>query len=123
MPFDRGARADECTLVDWDLVGVDGASLELTYYANDPGCSEDLDRVEVDETDTSVTLRVVVAFVGDEGASCPTALGSRDTTVELAAPLGDRALFGCRPVGSFAPAGGYNSPEPRSADIDCSPEP
>ncbi|MFN8022112.1 MAG: hypothetical protein U0Q03_11345 [Acidimicrobiales bacterium] len=123
VPIERGARADECTLVDWDLLHVDGASLLLRYFANDPGCSEELDRVEIDETDTSVTLRVVVAFAGDEGASCPTALGSRETTIELAAPLGDRSLFGCRPEGSFAPAGGYSTPEPRSAQLDCSAAP
>ena len=123
VPSERGARADECTLVDWDLVDVDGASLRLSYFANDPGCSEELDRVEIDETDTSVTLRVVVAFAGDEGASCPTALGTRETTIELAAPLGDRSLYGCRPEGSFAPAGGYSTPEPRSAQLECSPEP
>lgn len=123
VPIERGARADECTLVDWDLLEVDGASLRLSYFANDPGCSEELDRVEIDETDTSVTLRVVVAFAGDEGASCPTALGSRETTIELAAPLGDRSLFGCRPEGSFAPAGGYNTPEPRSPQLECSPTP
>ncbi len=123
VPVDRAAHAGECMLVDWDLVEVDGASLELSYFGNALGCSEFLDRVETDETDTGVTVRVVVALSSDEGASCPTALGSRDTTVELAAPLGDRALFGCRPDGSFATAGGRDTPEPRSADLDCSPEP
>jgi hypothetical protein len=122
VPVDRAAHAGECALVDWDLVEVDGASLELSYFGNALGCSEFLDRVETDETDTGVTVRVVVALSSNEGASCPTAPGSRVTTVELAAALGDRVLLGCRPDGSFAPAGGYSTPEPRSADLDCSPE-
>ncbi|MFN8022987.1 MAG: hypothetical protein U0Q03_15790 [Acidimicrobiales bacterium] len=115
------AGPGECTLVDWNVVSVAGTTVELEYFVNDPGCSLDLDRVEIVETPTSVTLRVLVGRLGDEGASCPTALGSRSTTVDLAAPLGDRVLLGCRTPDSFAPAGGYNDPEPRDPDKDCSP--
>ena len=50
-PTDRAARAGECTIVDWDALAVHGESIELEYYVNEPGCSLDLDRVEVDETD------------------------------------------------------------------------
>ena len=100
-------------LVDWDLISIDGTTLNLSYLANDPGCSLDLDRVERVETTSEVSLRVVVGYTGDEGISCPTALSSRSVSVELSSPLGDRTLLGCRPSGSFAPKGGYDTPEPR----------
>ena len=80
------------------------------------------DRVEVDETDESVTLTVVVGYSGEEGWSCPTAYASRTTTVSLAEPLGTRSLLGCRPEVSFVPKGGYNEPEPRNPSIDCTPQ-
>ncbi len=122
MPAEgKAATAGECTLVDWNAVGTSGSTIELEYFANDPGCSLGIDRVEVEEDAESATLRVLVGFSGDGGASCPTALGSRSTTVELSAPLGDRLLLGCRPEGSFAPAGGYNEPEQRNPNKDCSP--
>ena len=120
-PDGKAAVAGECTLVDWNAVVTSGNAIELEYFANDPGCSVGLDRVETDEDAETVTLRVLVGFIGDEGASCPTALGSRSTRVALKAPLGDRMLLGCRPQGSFAPAGGYNDPEPRDPTRDCSP--
>ena len=82
-----------------------------------------LERVEIDERNDEVSLRVVVGFTGDDGASCPTALGSRSTSIELAAPLGARRLLDCRPVGSFAPKGGYDTPEPRDSSKDCTPQP
>ena len=122
-PTDRAPQRGECTLVDWDATSVTDASVELTYFVNDPGCSLALDRVEVDETSSDVTVRVVVGYAGDDGAACPTAYAPRTTTVALSAPLGDRQLLGCRPEGSFVPAGGYNAPAPRDAAIDCTPEP
>lgn len=91
----------------------------MTYYVNDPGCSRALDRIETVEATDDVTVRVIVGFTGDEGASCPTAYASRTTTLELEQPLGDRRLLGCRPEGSFVPAGGYNAPAPRDASFDC----
>ena len=121
-PNDRAARAGECTIVDWDALAVHGESIELEYYVNEPGCSLDLDRVEVDETDESVTLTVVVGYSGEEGWSCPTAYASRTTTVSLAEPLGTKSLLGCRPEVSFVPKGGYNEPEPRNPSIDCTPQ-
>ena len=66
-----------------------------------------------------MTLRVIVGSAGGDGTACPTALGVRTTSVALGAPLGDRALLGCRPAESFAPAGGYDAPEPRDAERDC----
>lgn len=119
VPPKRG----DCTLVDWDVLRVNGSLIELRYYVNEPGCSLELSRVEIDERSDEVSLRVVVGYTGDEGASCPTALGSRSTSLELAAPLGSRRLLGCRPVGSFAPKGGYDTPEPRDASKDCTPQP
>ena len=113
------ARRGDCTLVDWDLVDVQESQLTITYYVNDPGCSLNLDRVEVAETETTVSLRFVVGYTGDEGASCPTAYSSRTTTVDLASPLNDRDLTGCRPEDSFVPAGRYNEPEPRSDAAVC----
>lgn len=120
-PTDRAAKRGECTLVDWDATAASGNTVEVKYYVNEPGCSLALNRVEVSETALDVTLRVVVGFAGDEGASCPTAYSSRTTTVALSAPLGTRRLLGCRPEGSFVPEGGYNDPAPRDATIDCSP--
>ncbi|MFZ9629404.1 MAG: hypothetical protein ACO3C1_08645 [Ilumatobacteraceae bacterium] len=112
----------ECTIVDWDVLGVHDDSIELEYYVNEPGCSLELDRVDVAETDESVTLTVVVGYAGGEGWSCPTAYASRTTTVSLAEPLGARSLLGCRPEVTFVPKGGYNDPEPRDPSIDCTPQ-
>ena len=120
-PTDRAAQRGECTLVDWDATSATGNSLDLKYYVNEPGCSLALNRVEVSESSSDVTLRVIVGFAGDEGASCPTAYSSRSTTVVLSAPLGTRRLLGCRPEGSFVPAGGYNAPAPRDGAFDCTP--
>ena len=122
-PSDVAPQRGDCTLVDWDAVRVDGPRIDLQYYVNEPGCSLELSRVEIDERSDEVSLRVVVDFAGDEGASCPTAYGSRSTTVELTAPLGARRLLGCRPEGSFVPKGGYNTPEPRDASKDCRLQP
>lgn len=118
-PTDRAAHKGECTLVDWDVVSVAENKVELKYYVNEPGCSLDLNRVDVDEGEESVRLRVVVEYAGDDNASCSTAYKSRATTVTLDSPLGERILLGCRPVGSFAPHGGYNDPAPRDSEIDC----
>lgn len=110
-----------CSLVDWNLVSVDGTTLELEYFVNDPGCSGQLDHVGVQETVDDVTLTVYVEYLAGAGVSCPTALGSATTTIQLSALLDDKPLFGCRPEQSFAPAGGYTTPEPRDADLDCGP--
>lgn len=110
-------------MVDWDAVRIEGSRIELQYYVNEPGCSLALSRVDIDEGNDEVSLRVVVGFTGDEGASCPTAYASRSTTVELTAALGARRLVGCRPEGSFVPKDGYNTPEPRDASKDCRPQP
>lgn len=120
-PTDRAPRRGECTLVDWDATSATGNVVALEYYVNEPGCSLALNRIEVDETSADVTLRVIVGFTGDEGASCPTAFASRMTTAMLDAPLGARRLLGCRPTGSFVPAGGYNEPAARDAVADCTP--
>lgn len=104
--------------MDWNVLGIDGGSVDIEYFVNEPGCSLALDRVDIDETADAVTLRVVVGYAGDGDTSCPTALATRTTTVELATPLGARQLLGCRPTGSFAPAGGYDTPDPRSS-TDC----
>lgn len=122
-PGDVAPQRGDCTLVDWDVLGVDGALVQLRYYVNEPGCSLELSRVEIDERSDEVSLRVVVGFTGDGDATCPTALGSRSTSVELSEPLGTRRLLGCRPVGSFAPKGGYDTPEPRDPSKDCRPQP
>ncbi len=119
---DVAPQRGDCTLVDWDAVRVDGSRIELQYYVNEPGCSLALSRVDIDERNDEVSLRVVVGFTGDEEASCPTAYASRSTTVELTASLGTRRLLGCRPLGSFVPKGGYNTPEPRDASKDCRPQ-
>lgn len=121
-PTDRAARKGECTLVDWDAVSATQNTIELKYYVNEPGCSLDLNRVEVKETQYAVTLSVIVGFAGDEGATCPTAYGSRTTTVSLSSPLGTRTLLGCRPIGSFVPEGGYNDAAPRDPEFDCAPK-
>lgn len=105
--------------MDWDVVLVDGASLTLKYYVNDPGCSLELSRVDIKESAATVSLEVVVGYAGDEGATCPTAYSSRTSVVTLREPLGSRELTGCRPVGSFVPKGGYNDPEPRSNGAVC----
>lgn len=109
----------ECTVVDWDVVALDGATVTLVYYVNEPGCSLELDRIEEVEGSRDVTLNVIVGFAGDEGASCPTALSSRSAVVTLLEPLGARSLLGCRADGSFAPKGGYNAPEPRDSSLNC----
>jgi hypothetical protein len=116
---DQAPQKGECTLVDWDVIAVDGTSLTVRYFVNDPGCSLGLDRIETAESTSEVSLRVVVGFTGDEGATCPTSYSSRTSVVTLRDPLGARALTGCRPVGSFVPKGGYNSPEPRSHAPIC----
>ena len=121
-PTDRAARKGECTLVDWDAVSATENTIELKYYVNEPGCSLDLNRVDVKETQDAVTLSVIVGFAGDEGATCPTAYGSRATTVSLSSPLGTRTLLGCRPIGSFVPEGGYDDPAPRDPEFDCAPK-
>ena len=118
-PADQAPQRGDCTLVDWDVIAVDGASLTLRYYVNDPGCSLELNRVEINETASTVSLNVVVGYTGDEGASCPTAYSSRTSVAKLREPLGSRALAGCRPVGSFVPKGGYNDPEPRTTSAVC----
>lgn len=122
VPTDRAARKGECTLVDWDAVSATENTIELKYYVNEPGCSLDLNRVDVQETQDTVTLSFIVGFAGDEGATCPTAYGSRTTTVRLSSPLGTRTLLGCRPTGSFVPEGGYNNPAPRDPEFDCAPK-
>jgi len=43
---ERAPSQGECTLVDWDVVALDGATVTLEYYVNEPGCSLDLDRIE-----------------------------------------------------------------------------
>lgn len=116
---DTAPSKGDCTLVDWDVVSVDGATVTLKYYVNEPGCSLDLDRIDQVENSGDVTLHVIVGFRGDEGASCPTAFSSRTAVVALSEPLGERLLLGCRPDGSFVPKGGYNSPEPRDSAQDC----
>jgi hypothetical protein len=118
-PGEEAPQRGDCTLVDWDVIGVDGANLTIRYYVNDPGCSLALDRVETTETETAVSLRVVVGYTGDEGATCTTAYSSRTTVVPLREPLASRELTGCRPIGSFVPKGGYNSPEPWSDAASC----
>jgi len=123
VPADRATVGGACTLVDWDATAISGNAVVLTYYVNEPGCSLDLDRVDVDESADAVRLSVIVGFAGDDGATCPTAYGSRTTTVTLAAPLGARALLGCRPIDSFVPQGGYNEPAPRDPLVDCAPSP
>lgn len=122
-PADRAPQRGECTLVDWDATRLNGSDVELEYYVNEPGCSLELAGVEADETAQAVVLRVVVAFAGDEGASCPTTYASRTTIVRLSQPLGDRTLLGCRPIGSFVPKGGYDTPEFRDPARDCTPLP
>lgn len=118
-PGDQPPQQGDCTLVDWDVIAVDGANLTVQYYVNDPGCSLGLDRVETTETTSGVTLRVIVGYSGDEGATCPTAYSSRTSVVTLRQPLGSRTLAGCRPIGSFVPKGGYNNPDPRSNSASC----
>ena len=120
-PTDRAPKKDECMVVDWDIVSVNQADLEIRYYVNQPGCSGTLKRVEAKETDGDVTLRVVVHYTGDDAATCPTTVTSHVVTVSLKNPLGDRRLFGCRPKGSFVPQGGYNAPAPRDSTKDCAP--
>jgi hypothetical protein len=110
-----------CSIVDWNLLSTDGATLELEYFANDPGCSGELDHVGVQETVDDVTLTVYVEHLAGPGVTCPTAFGSSTTTVQLQEPLGDKPLYGCRPELSFVPAGGYNAAEPRDPARDCAP--
>ena len=106
--------------MDWQAVAVDGTSVTVDYYLNDPGCSLGLDRVEVDDNPAVVTLRFVVLYAGDEGATCPTALATRTTVVQLPTPLGKRDLSGCHPDGFFlVPAGGYDNPAPRGDSNGC----
>lgn len=107
-------QAGQCAFVDWDLIAVDGATVTIQVYLNSPGCAETVNRVEIDETDTQVRLTAIATYTGDDGTSCPTALGTVEATTQLAAPLDERQLVGCRPEESFAPANGYNEPAPRT---------
>ena len=111
-------QAGDCTLVDWDLVSVEGDVVTIRAYLNSPGCAEQLDRVDVNETSQVVTLTAFAKYTAVEGVSCPTALGNTEVEVQLDADLADRTLDGCRPTDSFAPSGGYNEPAPRSDSCD-----
>jgi len=105
---------DQCVLVDWDLITVDGSTILIRAYLNAPGCAETIERVDVYETPDRVRLAALARYTGDGTETCPTALGSTEVSVELAAPLAQRTLVGCRPPGSFALVGGYDDPEPRN---------
>ena len=51
-------------------------------------------RIEVDESDTEVRLDAIVHNSG--AADCASVLRTREVTVELAEPLGERNLTGCK---------------------------
>jgi hypothetical protein len=74
-------------------VSDDGTTLTLSFYMGVDSCYS-LDHVQVDETDTSVTVTI---FTGgnpdlDPDTACIEIAELRSTTVELAAPLGDREV-------------------------------
>ena len=66
-------------MVDWDVMRVDGSMIELQYYVNEPGCSLALSRVEIDERNDEVSLRVVVGLreTKEPRAQRPTRRGPR----------------------------------------------
>ncbi len=109
----------DCAFVDWDYVSDTGKTVSIRAYLNSPGCAENVDHIDVSESDTNVRLTAIAKYTAGVGASCPTALGSTQRSASLDAPLGERVLTGCRPTHSFAPSGGYNNPAPRSNVVDC----
>jgi hypothetical protein len=80
------------TAIVGHTASADGTSLDVTFYMGVEECNR-LDRVEVEETDTTVTITIFTGANPDAaGVACIEIAELRSTTVELDAPLGDRTV-------------------------------
>jgi hypothetical protein len=83
------------------------------------GSCDRLDRIDVSETPTDVTLTAVVVETepgsGLFGVACTADLESEFVNVDLDAPLAARTLLGCDPQGRFS----GSASEDGSGPSDC----
>jgi hypothetical protein len=84
-----------------------GAELHLGVYVG--GCDR-FDHIAVKERDRVVLVAAYLRH--DVRDTCDDILNFEPKTVQLSAPLGDRALHGCNPPNSVYPESGYS-------DEDC----
>jgi hypothetical protein len=108
-----------CVIAEWDLLGIDDTRVEVTYYVNDPGCAPALHEAQADERADSVTITLLLRYIGGPSVACATSYAARSRVVELTAPLGKRALLGCRDSRRFVPAGGSAGTGSTSPIEDC----
>jgi hypothetical protein len=80
---------------DWVITGLDDRSLNLVVAVGSTDCDR-LDRVEVEETATTVTLTAVVVR-SSGGFGCDADHYNETVTVQLETALGTRSLAGCAP--------------------------
>ncbi|MFB2598051.1 hypothetical protein ACEXQE_09690 [Herbiconiux sp. P17] len=74
----------------WRLLSTSGDGMELTLGVNLGGTCERLDSVQVEESDTSVTITPIVQTgLAD---ACTDSLSLVQSTVDLDAPVGSRML-------------------------------
>lgn len=86
----------------WDLAGpVDGTRLELLVHQ--PGTGACRPFASVDVTEDADTVRITARVRTRSGDDCPATSDTRLVVVELAEPLGDRELLGCRPDRPIVP--------------------
>jgi hypothetical protein len=84
--------------VHWYLLDIEGETISLAYALT--GVSSDCEREAtgvVDEDDERVVVTAFKEVTTDAGRACTEEIAIVDAEVRLSAPLGDRALVGCRP--------------------------
>lgn len=92
---------DSVRRTEWDLLEPPSAStLSLRIWVGSSSCNE-LDRVDVTESDDELDVKALVAVDTDADA-CTSDLQFVDRVLALDEPLGGRRLVGCRPKDAVA---------------------
>jgi hypothetical protein len=86
----------------WAIDSIDGATLTLQVQVGSSTCDRNPRIAEVEEQDAFVRISAVRETLTNPRA-CTMDLGFATMVVELAEPLGDRALEGCWPDGRDLP--------------------
>jgi hypothetical protein len=100
----------------WDLaapVTPGETEFEVVVYVGSSSCNV-FDRTEIEESDLSVTVSAWTTDTRGED-DCTADLGVVREVVQLEAPLGARALVGCRPEGELS----ASLPGPLPSGEDC----